>query len=192
MKNIKVFVLDDDIDSVDRLVFLLERIDNISICGSETSSAAAVPLIKSNRPDIIFLDIEMPGSDGFKILESVREAGYAPEVIFVTGHDRYAIKAIRERAFDYLLKPVGMEELTATIERFRKSLEGSASFELVKGLSRREKEVFHLLRRGLTSREISEELNISKNTVDTHRRKILAKLKLCSTTQIHLNYPPEK
>ncbi len=75
----------------------------------------AVRLIQQFKPDVIFLDIEMPRMSGFKMLEQIPEIDF--EVIFITAYNHYAINAIRISAFDYLVKPVSIEELQQTIER---------------------------------------------------------------------------
>ena len=191
MKQIKIFILDDDQDAVSRIEILLRNNPKIRICGSETDPDQAIHHIRSNRPDLILLDIEMPGIDGFQLLESIRESNYSPSIIFVTGHDQYAIKAIKESALDYLLKPVDPKELDQAIEKFINSIEipDQDLDSRISVLSSREKEVFAHLQSGLTSLQIAANLNISKNTVDTHRRKILKKLQIDSTTQIHLQFP---
>lgn len=194
MRQLRVFIVDDDPDAVARLEILLRKHSDIKICGSETDPEQSVYQIRSNKPDLILLDIEMPGIGGFDILNIIRETDYPPGVIFVTGYDKYAIKAIRESAFDYLLKPVDPKELRIALEKFADSTvpQNYESEDLINLLTTREREVFELLRRGNTSRQISEILSISKNTVDTHRRRILKKLDIKSTTEIHLNFPADK
>ncbi len=194
MRQVKVFIIDDDRDAVSRIKILLDKNEKVKICGSETDPESAIHQIRSNRPDLILLDIEMPGMGGFDLLSSVREEGYNPSVIFISAYDKYAIKAIKESALDYLLKPVDAKELNEAIYKYIDSLNKSSqsTYSMLVKLSPREQEVFRHLQTGQTSKQIAQVLNISKNTVDTHRRKILHKLNLDSTTQIHLNYPPGK
>ncbi len=191
MRSFGVFILDDDPDAVIRMEFLLRKYDFLKVVGKETFPERAIPLIKSNKPDLIIIDIEMPGHSGFEVIEQVRDTNYCPKVIFVTAYDKYAIKAIKESAFDYLLKPVDKDELNETILKYINSLKDEK--EDIKNITRllthREAEIFNFLRQGCTSREISVRLHISKNTVDTHRRRILKKLDIKSTTRIHLLYP---
>ena len=191
MKSFGVFILDDDPDAVARMEYLLRKYDFIKIVGKETFPKKAITLIKSNKPDLIVIDIEMPGYSGFEVIEQVRDDNYNPIIIFVTAYDKYAIKAIKESAFDYLLKPVDPEELGETLMKYRNNLRGEASDikDVTMLLTSREAEVFNFLRQGCTSREIAEKLHISRNTVDTHRRRILKKLDLESTTRIHILYP---
>ena len=194
MRQISVFILDDNRDAVSRIEILLANNEKIKICGSETDPERALPLIRSLRPDLILLDIEMPGMGGFDLLEEIREDGYNPSVVFISGYEKYAIKAIKESALDYLLKPVDKNELNLAIQKYidRLNKSSQSSYNILKKLSPREQDIFRLLQSGNTSKQIAQLLNISKNTVDTHRRNILKKLNIYSTTQIHLNYPPEK
>ncbi len=194
MRQISVFILDDNRDAVSRIEILLANNEKVKICGSETDPERALPLIRSLRPDLILLDIEMPGMGGFDLLEEIREDGYNPSVVFISGYEKYAIKAIKESALDYLLKPVDKNELNLAIQKYidRLNKSSQSSYNILKKLSPREQDIFRLLQSGNTSKQIAQLLNISKNTVDTHRRNILKKLNIYSTTQIHLNYPPEK
>lgn len=194
MRQVKVFVLDDDRDAVSRIEILLGNNDKVRICGSETDPEQAIHLIRSLRPDLILLDIEMPGMGGFDLLNAVKEEDYSPSVIFISGYDQYAIKAIKVSALDYLLKPVDAKELNLAIQKYIDKLERPdyRTNDLLAKLTSREQDVFGYLQVGQTSKQIAVSLNISKNTVDTHRRNILKKLNIDSTTQIHLNYPSGK
>ncbi len=194
MRQIKVFILDDDKDAVSRIEILLAKNDKIRICGSETDPEQAIHLIRSLRPELMLLDIEMPGMGGFDLLNAVKEEKYSPSVIFITAYDKYAIKAIKASALDYLLKPVDAKELNLAIQKYIDKLErpNYRTNNLLAKLTSREQDVFRYLQAGQTSKQIAVSLNISKNTVDTHRRNILKKLNIDSTTQIHLNYHSEK
>ncbi|MBN2818022.1 MAG: response regulator transcription factor, partial [Bacteroidales bacterium] len=94
--------------------------------------------------------------------------------IFVTAFDQYSIKAIRSEAFDYLVKPIDLDELNAALNRFRQKKE---NLQIPQGwnLSEREKEVVTLVLTGKTSAQIAQELFLSKFTIDAHRKKILEK-----------------
>lgn len=191
MIKYSVFILDDEPDSISRLQYLLKKYQVFRISGTETDPAKAIPLIRSIRPDILMLDIEMPGFSGFDILDKVKDSSYNPVAVFVTGFIEYALKAIRESAFDYILKPVDHEELDAVVNKILNYIpvKKGALKSVSDRLTDREQEIFELLRKGLTSRDIAEALNISKNTVDTHRRRILKRLELSSTTELILKYP---
>lgn len=191
MKEIKAFLLDDDPDALHRLEYLLGRHPEVKITGSETDPQQAIYQIRSKRPDLLFLDIEMPVKGGFEILESIRQDNFCPAIVLVTGYNNYAIKAIKESVLDYLLKPVDPDELSLTIKKYITNYQLNTDSIICQAadLTEREAEIFNRLREGKTSREIAQALSISKNTVDTHRRRILKKLGLRSTTEIHLKYP---
>jgi len=109
-------IVDDEPYSCEALVTLLERycpdVKVLDICYSAASALASV---KDQKPQILFLDIEMPHMNGFELLEKLPEIDF--ELIFTTSYDQYAIKAIRFSALDYLLKPVDWEELKKAVQK---------------------------------------------------------------------------
>lgn len=88
---------------------------NVSVIGEATDGIDALSVIEKLKPELIFLDIEMPRMNGFEMLNELKEKNF--RIIFTTAYDQYAIKAIKYAAFDYLLKPVDIEELKTAIER---------------------------------------------------------------------------
>ncbi len=191
MKKIKCIVVDDEKEARDRFEYLLSKFEEINIIATEGNPDIAIEKIMQQKPDIVFLDIEMPKKNGFDVVKEVRENNFDPVFIFVTGYNQYAIKAIKKEAFDYLLKPIDIDELKETIERYKNGqkiavdtkLNGISQTILIQ-LSEREKEIIRLIVQGKTSKEIAEFLCISKNTVDTHRRSILNKTKLKSSSEL--------
>jgi two-component system, LytTR family, response regulator len=113
---LRLLIIDDEARARQHLRQLLAQYDNLEIAGEADSVAKARPLIEMEKPDAIFLDIEMPGNDGFSLLRSL---GNPPPVVFVTAHARHAIEAFDFEAVDYLLKPVRTERLARTLERLR-------------------------------------------------------------------------
>ncbi len=117
-KKLNTFIVDDEQYAIDLLILELKKISQINIIGSETHYNKAIRTIKGVKPDLIFLDIEMPCKSGFELLHELRkQVDFDFYVIFYTAYDKYAIQALRESALDYILKPVQKEELLATIER---------------------------------------------------------------------------
>jgi two-component system, LytTR family, response regulator len=115
---IKVALVDDELHCLDNLSELIGQnpgFINISECNNPSDAEECLLNLK---PDLIFLDIHMPGMSGFELLKALNNRGYHPWVIFVTAFDSYAIEAIKNAAFDYLLKPVTENELEKTLERF--------------------------------------------------------------------------
>jgi len=118
MKKIRTLIVEDDNNAADLLKFLLyqnfEYIDIISICNTLTD---AVQIIDSEKPDLVFLDIELPDGNGFELINLVKYKQF--EVIFVTAFNQYAVKAFEFAALHYLLKPVTKESLAQALERYR-------------------------------------------------------------------------
>jgi two-component system, LytTR family, response regulator len=119
---ITAVLVDDEEKSLKTLELLLnEYCEDVRIIGKAGNALEAVKIILNNNPDVVFLDIHMPGFSGFDVLESIRET--APVVIFTTAHQNYAINALRKGAFDYLLKPVDIELLRDCIHRVKEKLD---------------------------------------------------------------------
>lgn len=120
---LKILIVDDDPEARDLLKYTLQDEIGLSLTGLAGNVDEAVQLFIKERPDLVFLDIQMPEKDGFIFIEQVHGAGYYPGIIFVTAYEHYAIQAIRNSVFDYILKPIRREELIKAIERFRKRTE---------------------------------------------------------------------
>ena len=115
---IRAYLVDDEAPALDRLARLLERTGRVQVIGSSTDPVEAVADVSSHRPDLLFLDIHMPGLSGFELLA---ELPVQPLVIFTTAYDRYALEAFQTNSIDYLLKPIDPEQLDralAKAERF--------------------------------------------------------------------------
>ncbi|WP_113905905.1 LytR/AlgR family response regulator transcription factor [Aliidiomarina celeris] len=116
--KIKALVVDDEPLARKGLMVRLAAFPHIDIVGEANSGREAVTLIHEHEPDLVFLDIQMPGWSGFDVLKALKEQDKPmPAIIFVTAYDQYAIRAFEVRALDYLLKPVDEERLAAAIKR---------------------------------------------------------------------------
>lgn len=116
MRKLKALIVDDEATARRGLNSLLEKYaDQLEVCGQADSVKTAIPLIKEVKPDIVFLDIQMPGENGFKLIEQLDHIDF--DIVFVTAFDNFAIKAIRYSALDYVLKPVKKEDLAYAIEK---------------------------------------------------------------------------
>jgi len=175
-ENIKVMLIDDELRAINRMKILLTHFDDIEVVGQYTDAFLNINVIIDTEPDIIFLDIEMPGKTGLEIAADIKRNSLHTKVVFVTSHDHYAIKAIKEEAFDYILKPVSIDELKKTLNRYRAKLKSN--------LTTRELEIIRLVATGLNSIQIGEKLHISRHTVDTHRRAILEKTACKNTAEL--------
>lgn len=119
MNNIKAVIIDDEIRGAEALKALLENYcDGVTVSGIAYNITDGNILISKTNPDVVFLDIEMPGGSGFDLLQPMKEINFS--VIFVTAYQEYALKAIKFSALDYLLKPVIVSELQETIEKVKK------------------------------------------------------------------------
>ncbi|MEW6733334.1 MAG: LytTR family DNA-binding domain-containing protein [Acidobacteriota bacterium] len=113
-------IVDDEAAARSRLIRLLKDYASIVVIGEAQDGLEAVEKIEKLRPDLLFLDIEMPGLTGFEVLQSISQTVPLPLVIFVTGYDQHALAAFEANALAYLLKPVESERLAQAIERARK------------------------------------------------------------------------
>lgn len=111
----KTLLVDDERLARAELRRLLDNFPKIEIIGEAANADEAIPLIEELQPDLLFLDIQMPGKNGFELLQSIE--GKTPDVIFTTAYDEYAIKAFEFNALDYLLKPVELNRLSEAIHR---------------------------------------------------------------------------
>jgi len=186
MEKMLCLLVDDEKEARDRMEKLLGSFEEIELLAAEEDPGAAIKLIIETNPDIVFVDVEMPRKSGFDVVNEVRNNKVNPKFIFVTAYNQYAIKAIKKGAFDYLLKPVDIDELKETIERFteKTSIEKAGKKLDESQLTKREQEIVGYLVKGKTSKEIAAILFLSKNTVDTHRRNILEKTGLKSTMEL--------
>lgn len=113
---IKAIIIDDEVHCQDTLSLLLkEYCPDVAICEQCRSAQKGLDAIDKHKPDLVFLDIEMPAMNGFEMLEQFDDIPFA--VIFTTSYDQYAIKAIRFSALDYLLKPIDPAELVSAIKK---------------------------------------------------------------------------
>jgi two-component system LytT family response regulator len=116
----RTIIVDDERLARNELKRLLENFPKIEILAEASNADEALELIDEHQPDLIFLDIQMPGKNGFELLAEIQ--GKAPEVIFTTAYDEYAIKAFDYNAFDYLLKPIDQDRLGEAVKRLEEEL----------------------------------------------------------------------
>lgn len=116
MKPLRTLLVDDEYSAIEGLSIRLKAFPQITIIGHACSVDDAMAIISGSSPDLIFLDIEMPGKSGFELVKQLQPES-CPAIIFVTAFHQYAVKAFEVRALDYLLKPVKRERLTEAIAR---------------------------------------------------------------------------
>ena len=116
---LRILLVDDEPEARELLKYMLMSNKKVSVVGAAGTVDEALILMQKERPHLVLLDIQMPEKDGFHFIEQVHRFGEEPGIIFVTAFEHYAIQAIRNSVFDYILKPVHQEELDAAVERFR-------------------------------------------------------------------------
>lgn len=117
MERLSVLIVDDEKPARNDIARILGKMDDIEIVGEAGDGVGAVKKIERLKPDILLLDIRMPGLDGFQVIEKLSDFEYSPAVIFVTAYDTYALNAFEVHAVDYILKPVDEKRLAQAIER---------------------------------------------------------------------------
>ncbi len=113
-------IIDDEKPAIDILKLLLERTGQICVVGSFMRAADALLELQNLKPDVAFLDIEMPEMSGLELAEKIIEAGNDIEIVFVTAYDKYALEAFRVNAINYILKPLSSDDIAQTITRLKK------------------------------------------------------------------------
>jgi len=127
--QLTALIIDDEPLARQELQYLLDAAGGVSVLAHGTNGIEAVDLIRTHKPDVIFLDVRMPGLDGFAVLKRVlaldkRSGAKLPQVVFATAFDQYAVKAFEVNAVDYLLKPFDSKRVTRTLEKVRARVAG--------------------------------------------------------------------
>lgn len=116
--KIRTVIVDDDLHAIEMLeTLIIEYCPELEIIGTANDVIDGVQLIIKENPELLFLDIEMPGGSGFDLLSLLPKRNF--EVVFITAHNKYAIRAIKHSALDYLLKPFDQQEFKNTVERIK-------------------------------------------------------------------------
>jgi len=156
VESITTVVVDDEPLARQRLARLLERESDVVVIAQCSDGASAIDEIAKSKPDVVFVDIRMPGLNGFETLERLGEA--TPWVVFVTAYAEYAVRAFEVRALDYLLKPVDPDRLARTIARIRDQSRDVSSVEERRQLA------------GLIAEVLQEQNSAHTNSAREHRR----------------------
>ena len=136
---IRTLVVDDEKLARDRLVGFLARLGGVQVIGQATNGVEAVERIERDKPDLVFLDVQMPGMDGFEVLKALTPP--APHVVFATAYDDYAIRAFEVEAIDYLLKPFARGRVEEAVGRVRARLDRGGTGLDVESVLRRFEDV---------------------------------------------------
>jgi DNA-binding NarL/FixJ family response regulator len=199
---IRVLVADDHPVVRQGLRAFLDSREGITVVGEAADGETAVALAAELAPDVILMDLVMPGLDGVSAIRRLRALGHSAAVIVLTSFagDEQVFPALDAGAAGYLLKdvePADLERAVRTVHAGGAQLDPDVTARLVRAVTRsraeepgqltaRERDVLRLLARGRSNREIARELTVSEKTVKTHVSSILAKLRLADRTQAAL------
>ncbi len=135
----KALIVDDSKLARQELRHLLKGVDDVEVIGEAENATLALEKILDLKPELLFLDIQMPDKDGFELLEELEEV---PEVIFTTAFDQYAMKAFEHNALDYLQKPIKVERLSSALEKASEKLRSRSKSKKDKSILGIDKQVF--------------------------------------------------
>lgn len=195
---IKVFLVDDHIVVIEGINALLQNEPAVEVAGYATNAAQCLQYFSSKTADVILMDISMPGMDGIELCKIIKEKYPGVMVLALSTFDQgaYVRKMIENGASGYLLKNAGKSELINAIQLVSKgknylSHDASQNLKLesqkqklLPRLTKREKEVLNLIVAGFTNAQIGQQLFISPDTVDSHRKNLHLKLNVNNTASL--------
>ena len=121
-------IVDDEQLARDELAYLLKNIDDVNVVAQGKNGLEAISLIREHNPDLVFLDVQMPGLDGFGVIKKLLDRKVPlPKIVFATAFDQYAVKAFEVNAVDYILKPFDKKRIAQAIEKARAKVEAGSS-----------------------------------------------------------------
>jgi len=138
--TISALIIDDEQLAREELKYLLDQLGGVDVVAQGTNGIEAVALIEEHRPDLVFLDVQMPGLDGFAVIQRLMDRNQSkanadqeieplPQIVFATAYDQYAVRAFDVNAVDYLLKPFDRTRVQQAVERVKRRLAGSGAEE---------------------------------------------------------------
>jgi len=126
--SLSTVIVDDEQLARDELAYLLKNIDDVDVVAQGKNGVEAVTLIREHNPDLVFLDVQMPGLDGFGVIKKLLDKKIPlPKIVFSTAYDQYAVRAFEVNAVDYLLKPFDRQRVAQSVERARSMTSSSPS-----------------------------------------------------------------
>lgn len=126
--SLSAVIVDDEQLARDELAFLLKGVGDVNVVAQGKNGVEAVNLIREHNPDLVFLDVQMPGLDGFGVIKKLLDKKVPlPKIVFATAFDQYAVKAFEVNAVDYLLKPFDRKRVAQSVQKARSKMEASGS-----------------------------------------------------------------
>jgi two-component system, NarL family, response regulator LiaR len=198
--TIRVVIADDHRVVRDGLCYVLSQEPDMEVAGEAGDGRQAVNVVAATRPDVLLLDLFMPGLDGHGVLAPLQQAPHRPAVVVLTSatDDEHLVRAVHVGATSYLLKSASAEDVIAAVRsaaagtaslspelltQFTQALRRPAPPDPLQPLSPRERDVLRLIAQGHSNRQIARDLAIGEETVKTHVRGILTKLGLQDRVQ---------
>lgn len=197
--TLRVVIADDHSVVRQGIRGVIEAVDGLEVVGEAGDGAEALRLVDELSPDVVVLDVNMPGKTGLEVTMELRDQAHPVRVLILSMHDdpEYVLQAVRSGADGYVLKDVSPAELrdavvsvhegrdyfTARVAQqlsvaLRREIEEEQLRTRLDSLTPREREVLLLVAQGLTNREIGDRLEISPRTVETHRERVMGKLRI--------------
>jgi len=197
--GLRVVIADDHTVVRQGIRGVLEEVPGLEVVGEAGDGVEALALVDALSPDVVVLDVNMPGKSGLEVTRELRAAGHPVRVLILSMHDvpEYVLQAVRSGADGYVLKDVapadlrdavqavheGREYFTARVTQqlsvgLRREIEEEQLRTRLESITAREREVLLLVAEGLTNREAGERLDISPRTVETHRERVMSKLRI--------------
>lgn len=196
---VKVFIIDDHPMVVAGLNSLLGRLENIEVAGAVSNAFDAIPFLKKNKIEVVLLDINLPDISGIDLCKKIHKEFPDIKILGISTFSErsYISRMIENGASGYLIKSASADEIAEAIDTVLKGkIYLSVSMEHIAkplsimpsdnlpALTKREKEILHLISEGLTNNQIAEKLFISPLTVDSHRKNLLTKLNVNNTASL--------
>jgi two-component system, LytTR family, response regulator len=126
--SLSAVIVDDEQLARDELTFLLKGVDDVNVVAQGKNGLEAIHLIREHNPDLVFLDVQMPGLDGFGVIKKLLDKKVPlPKIVFATAFDQYAVKAFEVNAVDYLLKPFDKKRVAQSIQKVRSKMQAGGS-----------------------------------------------------------------
>jgi len=129
--TVTVFIIDDEAPARRELRYLLEQVEDVDILGEASNPSQGVQGIRETKPQLVFLDIQLPGLSGIELAQVIRELPYKPLVVFATAFEQFAVQAFNVDAFDYILKPFTLERVARSIHKAGETLSAQVKTKTV-------------------------------------------------------------